>query len=143
MSLTGGIIATTGCSGNITAIPRLGFPGMCLSDAGNGLRNTDYVTAWASGWSAGASFNRDLTHQRAAGMAGEFRRKGVNAALGPMVGPLGRITTDGRNWEGFGTDPYLSGQLVYETVQGMQGEGVISTVKVRKPSWGEVWLAQR
>lgn len=33
-------------------------------------------------------------------MAGEFREKGVNIALGPVVGPLGRIATSGRNWEG-------------------------------------------
>lgn len=30
----------------------------------------------------------------------EFRAKGVNVALGPVVGPLGRIASSGRNWEG-------------------------------------------
>lgn len=33
-------------------------------------------------------------------MADEFRTKGVNVALGPVVGPLGRIAEGGRNWEG-------------------------------------------
>lgn len=33
-------------------------------------------------------------------MGGEFRKKGVQVALGPVVGPLGRTTTGGRNWEG-------------------------------------------
>jgi hypothetical protein len=33
-------------------------------------------------------------------MAQEFRAKGVNIALGPVVGPLGRVATGGRNWEG-------------------------------------------
>lgn len=131
MNLTGGISqTTTGCSGTIPPIPRLNFPGICLSDAGNGLRSADYVTAWPAGWSVGAAFNRDLAHERAVGMAGEFRRKGANVALGPVVGPLGRIVQAGRNWEGFSTDPYLSGQLAYETVAGMQGEGVITSVKV-------------
>lgn len=46
------------------------------------------------------SWNRELAHKRAVGMAGEFRAKGVHVALGPVVGPLGRITTSGRNWEG-------------------------------------------
>lgn len=132
MSLTGGVSSTTGCSGTIAAIERLGFPGLCLSDAGNGLRSADYVTAWASGWSVGASFNRDLAHGRAVGMAGEFRRKGSNIALGPVVGPLGRVVVNGRNWEGFATDPYLCGQLAYETVLGMQGEGVTTSVKVSR-----------
>lgn len=130
VNLTGGVTSTTGCSGTIPAIERLDFPGLCLSDAGNGLRSADYVTSWASGWSVGASFNRELAHQRAVGMAGEFRRKGSNIALGPVVGPLGRIGASGRNWEGFATDPYLCGQLAYETVQGIQGEGVITSVKV-------------
>lgn len=113
------------------AIDRVGFPGLCLSDAGNGLRSADFVTSWASGWSVGASFNRDLTHQRAVGMAGEFRKKGSNIALGPVVGPLGRIAQNGRNWEGFAVDPYLCGQLAYETVAGVQSQGVITSVKVR------------
>ncbi len=33
-------------------------------------------------------------------MAYEFRTKGVNVALGPVIGPLGRVAEGGRNWEG-------------------------------------------
>jgi beta-glucosidase len=41
-NLTFGVASTTnGCSGNIPPITRLGFPGMCLQDAGNGVRATD------------------------------------------------------------------------------------------------------
>lgn len=86
-------------------------------------------------------------------MAGEFRRKGVNILLGPMVGPLGRVVEGGRNFEGeqhigclattmrlimagFSVDPYLSGALVYESVSGIQEAGVIATTKVR-PLAGE------
>jgi beta-glucosidase len=50
--------------------------------------------------------------------------------LGPVVGPLGRIASSGRNWEGFSNDPYLTGQLAYETVVGVQSTGVITSVKV-------------
>ena len=46
------------------------------------------------------SWNKDLAKQRANAMASEFRTKGVNVALGPVVGPLGRMTEGGRNWEG-------------------------------------------
>ncbi|OAA60386.1 beta-glucosidase [Niveomyces insectorum RCEF 264] len=129
VSLTGGIEADNGCSGTIPAIPRLHFPGLCLSDAGNGLRSTDFVSSWPSGISVGASWNRNLTRQRAVGMAGEFRAKGVNVALGPVAGPLGRIAVGGRNWEGFSNDPYLSGQLVFQTVKGFQETGVITSTK--------------
>lgn len=53
----------------------------------------------------------------------------VNVALGPVVGPLGRTVEGGRNWEGFTNDPYLCGQLAYETVVGIQSTGVITSLK--------------
>ncbi|CAK7209782.1 hypothetical protein SBRCBS47491_000557 [Sporothrix bragantina] len=129
VSLTTGTSASNGCSGNIPAIPRLNFTGMCLSDAGNGLRNTDFVSSWPSGIHVGASWNRNLTSHRAIGMGGEFKRKGVNVLLGPVVGPLGRTVRSGRYWEGISVDPYLAGALVYETVKGIQQTGVITSTK--------------
>ena len=64
-------------------------------------------------------------------MGGEFRTKGVNVALGPVVGPLGRVAEGGRNWEGISNDPYLCGALAAETVIGIQSTGVIASTKVR------------
>lgn len=130
VSLTTGVAANTGCSGNIPAIPRLNFTGLCLSDAGNGLRATDFVSGWPSGIHVAASWNRNLTRQRAVNMGGEFRTKGVNVALGPVVGPVGRTVTGGRNWEGFSVDPYLTGVMASETVTGIQSVGVITSTKV-------------
>ncbi|KAJ9138108.1 Beta-glucosidase [Pleurostoma richardsiae] len=129
VNLTGGVTANNGCSGFISAIPRVSFPGLCLSDAGNGLRSTDFVSSWPSGLSVGASWNRDLAEQRAIGLASEFRVKGVNILLGPVVGPLGRIASSGRNWEGFSNDPYLCGALAHVTVEGMQSTGVVTSTK--------------
>ncbi|KAI0120858.1 glycoside hydrolase family 3 protein [Hypoxylon sp. NC0597] len=129
VNLTGGIDADSSCSGVIPPIERLNFTGLCLSDAGNGVRTTDFASSWASGISVGASWNRELARKRAVGMAGEFRQKGVHIALGPVVGPLGRITTSGRNWEGFSNDPYLCGALAFDTVQGIQSVGVATSTK--------------
>ncbi|KAJ5220645.1 uncharacterized protein N7469_009532 [Penicillium citrinum] len=129
VNLTAGVTVNNGCSGNIAPIERLGFPGFCVSDAGNGLRGTDYVNNWPSGLHVGASWNKDLAKQRGAHMGAEFRRKGVNLLLGPVVGPLGRVAEGGRNWEGFTDDPYLAGGLVYETVQGIQSAGVGASTK--------------
>lgn len=66
-------------------------------------------------------------------MGAEFRRKGVNLLLGPVVGPLGRVAEGGRNWEGFSNDPYLNGALVYQTVKGVQSAGVGTSTKVTVP----------
>lgn len=49
VNLTGGVDLGTGCSGSILPNKRLNFPGMCVSDAGNGLRNTDFVNAYPAG----------------------------------------------------------------------------------------------
>ncbi|KAJ7820193.1 hypothetical protein B0H13DRAFT_1661044, partial [Mycena leptocephala] len=35
----------------------------------------------------------------------------------------------GRNWEGFGADPFLSGVATAATITGIQSNGVIATVK--------------
>jgi beta-glucosidase len=35
----------------------------------------------------------------------------------------------GRNWEGFGSDPYLQGVAAAETIRGIQSQGVIATAK--------------
>jgi beta-glucosidase len=114
VNITIGYAPTTGCSGETGTVPRLNWPGVCLSDAGNGLRNTDFVNSWPSGLHVGASWNRDLALQRARHMGSEFKTKGVHVALGPVVGPLGRVEEGGRNWEGMGTDrmypiPHLGG----------------------------------
>lgn len=65
-------------------------------------------------------------------MGGEFKTKGVNVLLGPVVGPAWRIVRGGRNWEGFSVDPWLSGALVSQTVSGIQGQGVITSTKVSR-----------
>ncbi|KAM0285672.1 hypothetical protein ACHAQH_001378 [Verticillium albo-atrum] len=129
VSLTGGVASKNGCAGSLPAIKRLDFPGICLHDAGQGLRATDFVNAYPAGIHAGASWNRNLTHQRARAMGGEFKTKGVNVLLGPSVGPVGRVVRGGRNWESFSVDPYLAGALTSETIRGVQGAGVITSTK--------------
>ncbi|PHH85941.1 hypothetical protein CDD83_10956 [Cordyceps sp. RAO-2017] len=129
VSLTGGADVGSGCSGSVPPIQRLGFPGMCLTDNGNGVRNTDLVNSYPSGIHVGASWNKVLARARGSAMGAEFRRKGVNVMLGPVVGPAWRVPRSGRNWEGFSVDPYLAGSLVAESVLATQAEGVQTSVK--------------
>ncbi|KAH9906814.1 glycoside hydrolase family 3 protein [Xylariomycetidae sp. FL2044] len=128
-SSTGTSGTINGCSGNISPIPRMNFSGLCLTDAGNGVRATDFVSGYPSGIHVGASWNKVLARSRAESMGLEFRVKGVNIALGPVVGPIGRTVRGGRNWEGFAADPYLTGALAAETVIGIQSQGVITSTK--------------
>ncbi|KAL4795363.1 glycosyl hydrolase family 3 N terminal domain-containing protein [Aspergillus venezuelensis] len=129
VNLTAGVTSNTGCAGFIQGIDRLGFPGICMTDAGQGVRGADYVNGWSAGISVGASWNRDLAHARATHLGYEYRTKGVNMILGPVVGPLGRVALGGRNWEGYAADPYLSGILVSESIKGLQSQNVATSVK--------------
>ena len=98
-NVTLGVVdSSNSCVGVSGSAPRLGYPGLCLHDAGNGVRNTDGVNGYASGLHVGASWNASLAYERAQFMGAEFKRKGVNVALGPVVGPIGRIAEGGRNW---------------------------------------------
>lgn len=62
-------------------------------------------------------------------MGQEHRGKGVDVILGPVAGPLGRSPEGGRNWEGFSSDPVLTGIMMAETIKGIQDEGVIACSK--------------
>ena len=68
-------------------------------------------------------------YARGIALGAEFRGKGINVFLGPTVGPLGRKPRGGRNWEGFGADPVLQAVGGALTVQGVQEQGVIATIK--------------
>jgi beta-glucosidase len=123
-------IGTPGpCVGNIAPIARLNFSGLCLQDGPLAIRQAIYASVFPAELSVAASWDRSLSRQRGLYMGSEFRGKGSHIALGPVVGPLGRSPFGGRNWEGFSPDSYLSGELVAETVQGIQGAGVQATTK--------------
>ncbi|KAK7751097.1 hypothetical protein SLS62_006926 [Diatrype stigma] len=115
--------------GNTGPATRVGFPALALQDGPLGNRFADNSTAFPAGVTVGATWNRDLMYQWGNAHAVEARKKGINAILGPCVGPLGRAPAGGRNWEGFGADPYLQGVAAAESIRGIQDEGVMATIK--------------
>ncbi|KAI5852775.1 glycoside hydrolase superfamily [Morchella snyderi] len=117
------------CVGNTGPVERLGFPSICLQDGPLGVRFADKNTAWPAGITVGATWDKELMYGRGDGLGAEFREKGVNVILGPSMGPIGRMPAGGRNWEGFGSDPYLQGIGASLTIQGIQDNGVIATAK--------------
>ena len=89
----------------------------------------DHVSAFPAGVNVAATWDRNLAYLRGHAMGEEFRGKGIDVALGPVCGPLGRAPEGGRNWEGFSPDPYLTGALIAPTIEGIQDAGVIATTK--------------
>ena len=115
-----------------------------------GVRLTDRVTAFPAGINAATtyetfqsfitiinqwlSFNRKMIRLRGYYMGMEHRGKGVNIVLGPMMN-IGRVPQGGRNWEGFGADPFLGGEAAYETILGIQQAGVQACAKHLINKW--------
>ncbi|KAI2632875.1 glycoside hydrolase family 3 protein [Xylaria nigripes] len=115
--------------GNTGPAVNVGFPSLALQDGPLGIRFADNATAFPAGVTVGATWNKNLMYQWGNAHAVEARKKGLNAILGPCMGPLGRMPAGGRNWEGFGADPYLQGIAAAESVKGIQDEGIMATVK--------------
>ena len=61
-------------------------------------------------------------------IAQEVKALGRDMILGPTVN-INRVPLWGRNFEGYGEDPYLSARMGVAYIKGVQGEGVIPSVK--------------
>ncbi|KAI8805699.1 glycoside hydrolase superfamily [Cladochytrium replicatum] len=105
-----------------------GFEGLCLQDGPAGVRWAKGNSAFPSGINIAATFNSSLMNEVGIAIGEEFRGKGVNVWLGPVLN-LARTPEGGRNWEGAGGDPYLSSVSVAEQIKGAQSVGVIATAK--------------
>jgi beta-glucosidase len=115
--------------GNVPAISALGIPALNLSDgpagAGNGMTN---VTAFPVPITVASSWDVNLMRQFGIYMGAEQLGKGTNVVLAPMMN-ITRVPLGGRNWEGYGEDPYLSEEMAYYEVLGIQSNGIIATAK--------------
>lgn len=117
------------CVGNTLAVSSIGYPELCLQDSPLGIRFGGSVTAFTPGIQAAATWDTALMLQRGQYMGAEAKGCGVHVLLGPVAGPLGKNALGGRNWEGFGPDPYLTGIAMEQTIVGMQSSGVQATAK--------------
>lgn len=115
-----------GCAGWAPPVERVGFPGICMQGSGSGLRPTELVMSYAAPIPIAASWNDDLAFRTGFHRGLEYEAKGVNVALEPICGPVGRIAENGRNWGGYGSDHYLTGQMNYQAIKGIQSRGTVS-----------------
>ena len=121
-------------AGYTPGVPRLGIPALQSSDASMGVTNPGYrpddkgATAFPASIAVGSSFNPTLARDGGAAIGREARIRGFNIMLAGGIN-LARDPRNGRNFEYYSEDPYLSAVLGAEAVNGIQGEGVISTLK--------------
>jgi beta-glucosidase len=121
-------------AGYTPGVPRLGIPAIQSSDASMGVTNPGYrpddegATAFPASILVGASFTPRLAREGGAAIGREARVRGFNVQLAGGIN-LARDPRNGRNYEYYSEDPWHSAVLGAEAVNGIQGEGVISTLK--------------
>ena len=123
-----------------TPISRLGIPAIALSDGPHGLRKQpdagDHVgisgslpaTCFPTASALGSSFDPELTRRVGEALGVEARAQGVAVVLGPGIN-IKRSPLCGRNFEYFSEDPLVSGVLGAALVEGVQSQGVGTSVK--------------
>src|SRR4051794_33615575 len=120
-------------AGYVPGVERLGIPPLLMSDASLGVTNPGYrpgdtATALPASIALGATFNPALARAAGAMVGREARARGLNVMLAGGIN-LARDPRNGRNFEYLSEDPLLSAVLAAESIAGIQGEGVISTIK--------------
>jgi beta-glucosidase len=121
---------------------RLGIAAIKMADGPMGVRNwtgssavtnattTSQVlaTSFPAGIGMGASWDVELVQREGQAIAQEVKALGRNMILGPTVN-ISRMPIWGRNFEGYGEDPYLAARMGVAYIKGVQSEKVIPSVK--------------
>jgi beta-glucosidase len=123
---------TNGGAGYVEGVKRLGIPGIVMSDAAYGVRdsgaNGRYSTAMPSSLGAASSWDPASACEFGALIGTELRAQGFNMTLGGGV-DLAREPRDGRTFEYAGEDPLLAGTIVGNLMKCEQAQHVVGDIK--------------
>jgi beta-glucosidase len=115
-------------------IERLGIPAIKVSDGPNGARGGGSFAGGITsacfpvGISLASTWNVELVKQVGQALAEETQAKGAHFLLAPTVN-IHRSPLNGRNFECYSEDPYLSARLAVAYITGLQSRNVGATVK--------------
>ena len=119
-------------------IARLGLPSIWVADGPHGLRKSPSsdepgmtsvpATCFPTAPALAASWNTALLHEVGAALGREAQAADVQVLLGPGIN-IKRSPLGGRNFEYFSEDPLLSGRMAAAYINGVQSEGVGTSVK--------------
>ena len=122
----------------IRPVDRLGIPMIKMADGPQGVRNNTRSTLYPSGIASASTWNRSLVYSMGEALGADARARGVHILLGPGIN-LYKMPLCGRNFEYFGEDPYLAGEIAASYIRGLQSRGVMACVKhfaVNNLEWG-------
>jgi len=114
----------------VRAIPELGLPALEISDGPFGVRSNERFPSptYAMGIGLAASEDIELAENVGAGIGKDAQARGIHFMLGPGVN-IYRAPVNGRNFEYFGEDPFLTSSIAVGYIKGMQSQDVSATVK--------------
>lgn len=132
MSLDDMVTMVTGSA--LTACPDIAYPAVFMKDGpqGNNVRTYAEDSSPATGFCGevvrASTFNRELMRKVGIAMGEDWLRTETEGAYTPAVN-IHRTPYAGRNFEYYSEDGYLSGEMAYEEVTGIQSKGAISFIK--------------
>lgn len=106
------------------------IPSVCCDDGPSGMRLDSGMKAFSlpNGTLCGCSFNRELNTRLYALLGLEMTANKVEVLLGPGMN-IHRYPLNGRNFEYFSEDPYLTGSIATAQLEGLKSSGVSGTIK--------------
>ncbi|MGV9551700.1 beta-glucosidase [Streptomyces ardesiacus] len=117
-----------GQAGFIPGVKRLGVPPLRLTDGPAGIHLKEKATAMPAPVALASSFNDRLARDFGKVIGRDGRALGQDVLLSPMTNII-RVPYGGRNFETFAEDPLISSRMVSQEISGIQGEGLMATVK--------------
>ncbi|HTR26852.1 MAG TPA: glycoside hydrolase family 3 C-terminal domain-containing protein [Terriglobales bacterium] len=111
----------------IRAVKHIGLPALKMADGPFGVRNYGPSTT-LGGIGLAATWDMELAQRVGKTIGQDARARGVHFMLGPGVN-IHRAPMCGRNFEYFGEDPFLASRTAVGYIEGMQSQGVSSTIK--------------
>ncbi len=107
-----------------------GIPCACCSDGPSGLRMDSGAKAFSlpNGTLIASSFNKELISELFSYLGLEMQFNNIDFLLGPGMN-IHRNPLNGRNFEYFSEDPYLTGITASYILKGLRASGVEGTVK--------------
>jgi len=115
--------------GYVPGNPSLCIPALTLNDGPAGVSDLQVsTTAFPAPIAQAATWNTRMQQKLGDALGLEAWKKGINVLLAPNVN-IARVPENGRNFEAFGEDPFLSGQTAVAEINGIQQNPVIATVK--------------